>query len=51
MMPNSRLLGGILADRRCSVKLAYFHLSHVPHARYSRRLTGVDWSTGVRKAV
>ena len=33
------------------MKLAYFHLSHFPQARYRRRLTGVDGSTGVWKAV
>ena len=48
---NRRLLSGILANRCCSVNLAYFHLSHFPQAHYHHRLTGVDGSTGVWKAV
>ena len=39
---NSHLVGGILADR-CSVNLAYCHLSHFPQARY-RRCRWVHWS-------
>ena len=50
-MANSHLVGSILADRCCSVNLAYFHLSHFPQPRYCRRLTGVDGSIGVWKAI
>ena len=50
-MTNSHLVGGILADRCCSMNLAYCYLSHFPQTRYHRRLTGVDGSTGVWKAV
>ena len=50
-MTNSHLVGGILADRCCSMNLAYCHLSHFPQTHYRRRLTGVDGSTGVWKAV
>ena len=48
-MTNSRLVGGILADRCCSVNLTC-RTSHV-ESRYRSRLTGVDGSTGVWKAV
>ena len=47
-MTNSCLVGGM--HTRCSVNLAYFHLSNFPQARYRRRLTGIDGSTGVWKA-
>ena len=43
-MTISYLVGGILADHCC-------HLSHFPQTCYRRRLTGVDGSTGVWKAV
>ena len=48
-MTNSRLVGGILADRCCSVNLICC-TSHA-ESRYRSRLTGVDGSTGVWKAV
>ena len=51
-MTNSRLVGGTLADRCCSMNTAYCHMSHFPQTRYRRRLTGVHGgSTGVWKAV
>ena len=47
------MVGGILADRCCSINMDYCHLSHFPQTRYRRRLTGVrvDGSTGVWKAI
>ena len=46
-----KMTNSILANHCCSVNLAYFYSSHFPQARYGRRLTGVDGSTGVWKAV
>ena len=51
-MTNSRLVGGILTDRCCSVNWLTFicRTSHT-ESHYRSKLTGVDGSTGVWKAV